>query len=150
MDSDWRRLEWHDSQMQHMILDWLFPLRRKILGIIKWNLDKWHTRVFHQFRSVQFSHSVTFGSLQPHGLQHTRLSCPLPTPGVYSNSCPLSRWWCPTISSSVIPFSSCLLSFLASGSFPRSQFFTSGGQSLELQLKLHTILIILLLRVKLF
>ena len=68
--------------------------------------------------SVQFSCSVMSDSLRPHGLQHPRLSCPLPTSGAYSSSCPLS-WWChPTISSSVIPFSSCLLSFPASGSFP--------------------------------
>ena len=68
-------------------------------------------------------------SLQPHGMQHTRPPCPSPTPGVYSNSYPLS-WWChSTISSSVIPFSSCLQSFPASGSFPMGQFFTSGGQS---------------------
>ena len=68
-------------------------------------------------------------SLWPHELQHARPPCPSPTPGAYSNSFPLS-WWChPTISSSVIPFSSCLLSFPASGSFPMSQFFTSGGQS---------------------
>ena len=67
------------------------------------------------FLSVQFSCSVVSNSLQPHGLQHTRPPCPLPTPRVYSNSCPLS-WWChPTISSSVIPFSSCLQSFPASG-----------------------------------
>ena len=79
--------------------------------------------------SIQFSHSVVSNSLRPHGLQHTRLPCPSPTPGVYSNSCPLS-WWChPTISSSLVPFSSCLQSFPASGSFPMSQFFTSGGQS---------------------
>ena len=69
-------------------------------------------------------------SLQPHGLQHTRPPSPLPTPGVYSNSCPLSRWCHPTIQSSVIPFFSCLLSFPASRSFPMSQFFTSGGQSI--------------------
>ena len=83
-----------------------------------------------QFSSLQFSHSVMSDSLQPHGLQHTRPPCPSPTPGVYSNSCPLS-WWCPpTISSSVIPFSSHLQSFPASGSFPMSQFFASGGQSI--------------------
>ena len=69
-------------------------------------------------------------SLQSHGLQHARLPCPSPTPGASSNSCPLSRWCHPTISSSVIPFSSCLQSFPASGSFPRSQFFASGGQSI--------------------
>ena len=68
-------------------------------------------------------------SLWPHGLQHTRPPCPSPTPGVHSNSCPSSRWCHPAILSSVIPFSSCLQSFSASGSFPVSQFFTSGGQS---------------------
>ena len=68
--------------------------------------------------------------LWPHGLQHTRLPCPLPVPRVYSNSCPLSRWWHPTISSSVIPFLSRLQSFPASGSFQMSQFFTSGDQSI--------------------
>ena len=70
--------------------------------------------------SVQFSHSVVSNSLQPHGLQHARPPCPSPTPGVYSDSCPLSRWCHPTISSSVVPFSSCLQSFPASGSFPVS------------------------------
>ena len=69
--------------------------------------------------------------LWPHGLQHARPPCPSPNPGVYSNSCPLSLWCPPTISSSVIPFSSCLQSFPASGSFPISQFFTSGGQSIK-------------------
>ena len=78
----------------------------------------------------QFSPLVMSDSLWPHGLQHARPFCPSPTPGVYSNSCPLS-WWChPTISSSVIPFSSCLQSFPESGSFQMSQFFTSGGQSI--------------------
>jgi len=66
----------------------------------------------------------------PQELQHARLPCPSPTPGVYSNSCPLSRWCHPTISSSVAPFSSHLQSFSASGSFPMSQFFASGGQSI--------------------
>ena len=79
--------------------------------------------------SIQFSHSVVSEALRPHGLQHARPPCPSPTPGVYSNSCPLSWWWHPTISSSVIPFSSHLQSFPASGSFQMSQFFTSGGQS---------------------
>ena len=80
--------------------------------------------------SVQFGCSVMSNSLQPHGLQHSRPPCPSPTPRVYSNSCPLSRWCCPTISSSVVPFSSCLQSFPASGSFQMSQFFASGGQSI--------------------
>ena len=70
-------------------------------------------------------------SLQrPHGLQHARPPCPSPIPGVYPNSCPLSQWCHPTISSSVVPFTSCLQSFPASGSFPMSQFFPSGGQSI--------------------
>ena len=79
--------------------------------------------------SVQFSRSVMSHSLWPHGLQHTRPPCPSPTPGAYSRSCPLSQWCHPTILSSVIPFS-CLQSFPASGSFPISQFFISGGQSI--------------------
>jgi len=78
----------------------------------------------------QFSHSVVSNSLRPHGLQHTRLPCLSPTPGACSNSCPLSQWYYPTISSSVVPLSSCLQSFTASGSFLRSQFFASGGQSI--------------------
>ena len=80
--------------------------------------------------SVQFIRSVVSNSLQPHGLQHARLPCPSPTPGVYSNSCPLSQWCHPTISSSVVPFSSCLPSFPASESFQMSQFFASRGQSI--------------------
>ena len=78
--------------------------------------------------SVQFSHSVVSDSLPPHGLQHARPPCSSPTPRVYSNSCPLSQLCHPTISSSVVPFS-CLQSFSASGSFPMSQLFASGGQS---------------------
>ena len=78
---------------------------------------------------VQFSHSVVSDSLQPHGVQHARLHCPSPTPKACSNSCPCS-WGChPTISSSVVPFSSCLQSFPASGFFPMSLFFTLDGQS---------------------
>ena len=80
--------------------------------------------------SVQFSCSVVSDSLQPHGPQHTRPPCPSWTPGVYSNACPLGRWCHPTISSPVVPFSSCPQSFPASGSFPMSQFFASGGQSI--------------------
>ena len=80
--------------------------------------------------TVQFSHSVMSDSLWPHGLQHARLLCPSPTPRAYSNSCPLSQWCHPTISSSVIPFSSCLQSFPASGSFQMSQFSASAGQSI--------------------
>ena len=85
------------------------------------------------FSSVQFSRSVVSNTLQTHGLQHTRPPCPSPTPRVYSNSltCPLSRWCRPDISSYVIPFFSHLQSFPASGSFHMSQFFASGGQSIE-------------------
>ena len=79
---------------------------------------------------VQFIHSVVSDSLRRHESQHTRPPCPLPTPRVYSNSCPSSRWCHPTTSSSVVPFSSCLQSFPASGSFPMSQLFTWGGQSI--------------------
>ena len=83
-----------------------------------------HHNIVKQSSSVQFSHSVVSDSLRPHELQHARSPCPSPTPGVYSNSCPLS----PTISSSVVLFSSWIQSFPASGSFPVSQFFPSGGQ----------------------
>ena len=80
--------------------------------------------------SVQFSHTVVSNSLQPHGLQHARLPCPSPTPGTCSNSCPSSSWCYPTISSSVVSFSSCLQYFAASGAFPMSQCFISDGQSI--------------------
>ena len=80
--------------------------------------------------SVQFSCSVVSDSLWPNGQQHTRPPCPSPTPGVYSNSWPLSQWCHPTISSFVVPFSSCFQSFPASGPFQMSQFFPSGGQSI--------------------
>ena len=80
--------------------------------------------------SVQFSRSVVSNSLRPHESQHARPPCPSPTPGVHSNSSPSSQWCYPAISSSVVPFSSCLQSFPASGSFQMSQFFTSGGQSI--------------------
>ena len=82
------------------------------------------------FCLVQFSRSVMSDSLRPHGLQHTRPPCPSPTPRVHPNPCPLSQWCHPTVSSSVAPFSSCPQSFPASGSFPLSQLFASGGQSI--------------------
>ena len=90
---------------------------------------------------IQFSPSVVSNSLWPHGLQHDRPPCPSPTPTVYSNSCPLSRWCHPTISSSVVPFSSRLQSFPASGSFQMSQFFASGGQSIGVSASASILLI---------
>ena len=83
-----------------------------------------------QFSSVQFSRSVVSDTLWPHELQHVRPPCPSPTPGVHPNSCPSSRWCHPAISSSVVPFSSCPQSFSASESFPMSQLFAWGGQSI--------------------
>ena len=80
--------------------------------------------------SVQFSCSVVYNSLRPHESQHARPPCPSPTPGVHSNSCPLRQWCHPTISSSVVPFSSCPQSLPALESFPMSQLFTWGGQSI--------------------
>ena len=81
--------------------------------------------------SVQFSCSAVSNFLRPHGLLHARLPCPSPTLGACSNSCPSSQWCHPTISSSIIPFSSCLQSFPASGSFPMSQFLASSDQSIS-------------------
>ena len=98
--------------------------------IRRWILYHWATWEAHLRRcSIQFSCSVISDSLRPHGLQYTRLPCLSPTPRACSNSCPLSRWCHPTISCSVVPFSH-LQSFPASGSFPMSQFFTSGGQNI--------------------
>ena len=90
----------------------------------------WKIHPVFEFSSVQFSHSVLSDSLRPHESQHARPPCPSPTPRAYTNSCPLSQWCHPTISSSVVPFSSCPQSFPASGSFQMSQLFASGGQSI--------------------
>ena len=105
-------------------LSWDFPLHIKFQNYFK------YISYIVIISSVQFSHSVVSDSLPPHELQHARPSCPSPTLGAHINPCPLS-WWCHlTISSSVVPFSSCPQSFLASGSFPMSQLFASGGQSI--------------------
>ena len=99
-------------------------------GLHGLRLYLWWGSSTDQVHLVQFSRSVVSDSLRPHGLQHARLPCPSLALGACSNSCP-SSWWChPTVSSSVIPFSSCLKSFSASGSFPVSQFFASGGQNI--------------------
>ena len=87
-------------------------------------------KILFIFSSVQFSCSVVSDSLWPHELHHARPPCPSPTPGVHPNPSPLSQWCHPTISSSVVPFSSCPQSFPASGSLQMSQLFTSGGQSI--------------------
>ena len=89
-----------------------------------------HELAVKMFSSIQFSRSVMSDSLRPHELQHARPPCPSPTPGVHANLCPSSQWCHPAISSSVIPFSSCPQSLPASGSFPLSQLFTWGGQSI--------------------
>ena len=92
--------------------------------------DVWRVKWKHTLSPIQFSPSFVSKSLRPHGLQHARPPCPSPAPGAYSNSCPLSQWCHPTISSSIVPFSSHLQSFPASGSFQISQFFALGGQSI--------------------
>ena len=104
------------------------PEDRDFLEQCKYSV--WNNDNGYMFLSVQFSLSVISNSLQPHWLQHVRLLCPSSTPRACSNSCPLSQWCHPTISSSVTPFSSCLKSFPASGSFPMSKFFTSVDQSI--------------------
>ena len=88
------------------------------------------TTVGYHYTPIQFSYSVMSNSLWPHEPQHVRPPCPSPTPGVYPNPCPLSQWCHPTISSPVVPFSSCPQSFPASGPFQMSQLFASGGQSI--------------------
>ena len=102
----------------------------QFLKIFPWSYYKWSSipRYSVQFSSVQSLSRVWL--FATHGLQHARLLCPSPTPRVYSNSCPLSQWCHPTIPSSVVPFSSHLQSFPASGSFPMSQLFASGSQSI--------------------
>ena len=117
--------------------------QRSLVGYSPWSqrvTHDWETNTFihmilSRASSVQFSCSVMSNTLWPHGLQHARPLCPSSAPGVYSNLCSLT-WWCHlTISSSVIPSSSRLQSFPASGSFPTSQLLTTGGQILEFQLQ---------------
>ena len=113
---------------------WHFEGNKPLTAWTGWRSEAWNyfDRTLHNRHTscwVRFSCSVVSDSLRPHELQHTRPPCPSPTPRVYPNSCPLSQWCHPTISSSVIPFSSCLQSFPTSGSFQMSQTFTSGGQN---------------------
>ena len=107
------------------ILDWEIPWTEEPGGLLS--------------SSLHFSPSVTFDSMWPHGLQRARSPCPSPTPRTCSNSCPSGQWCHTTISSSVVPFSSYPQSFLASGSFPVSQFFTSGGQSIGVSASLSVV-----------
>ena len=113
----------------HALLQGIFLTQGSNLGLL-WLLYHWATGEAHDqafpllgIYPVQSSHSIMSDSLRPNGLQHARPPCPSLASGVYSNSCPLSQWCHPTISSSVIPFSSCFQSFQASGSFQMSQFF---------------------------
>ena len=153
----WRSLVWycmlkpirgHRLKTKHKWIEWLRNWHQPVSFIyhaqcrhLGWWMKQpwWQVIAMDQFTSnrgrdflssVLFSCSVVFDSLQPHGLQHTRLPCPLPAPGACSNSCQSSRWCHPIFSSSVVPFFSCLQSFPASGAFPVSQFFASGGQSI--------------------
>ena len=134
-----------NTQQSHRVLHLhqrLLPRRQKVDQWGKRNVSmtfqwttNYHPNVHNQvvqiaIHKVLFSHSVLFNSLWPHGPQHARLPCASPFPGACSNSCPLSQWCHPTISSSVVPFSSCLQSFPALGSFLMSQFFASGGQNI--------------------
>ena len=130
------------NKQNHLVLFFKFSfLNSHQLSLLRStkNNPKKEERDEHPFFSIprskfhwpQFSRSVLSDSLRLHGLQYARIPCRSPTPRAYSNSCPLSLWCHRTISSSVIPFSSCLQSFPASGSFPMSQFFASGGQSTE-------------------
>ena len=116
------------------IVAWRIPRAKKPGGLQSIGPQKSQTQLkrfsMRIYISVQFHLSVVSDAWQPHGLQYARPPCPSPTPRACSNSCPSSRWCHPIISSSVIPFSSRLQSFLASGSFPISQFFASGGQSI--------------------
>ena len=132
-----------DLHCSHFIKIWIIEthLHKQVsLKYSRWKVKEcWYdlniiiclkVKIRLQFSSVQFSCSVVSDSLQPHESQHARPPCPSPTPGVQSNSCLSSQWCHPSISSSVVPFSSCPQSLPASGSFPMSQLFAWGGQNI--------------------
>ena len=108
------------------VINSIYPIRQRVNELI--HIPE--SELWHRLSSVQFTHSVVSNSLRPHESQHVRPPCPSPTPGVYSNPCPSSRWCHPAISFSVIPFSSCPQSLPASESFPMSQLFAWGSQSI--------------------
>ena len=113
-----RQEYWSGLPLPSPLTIWVLESLHKYMGI--WRvmfLYNWSQWLSYQFSSVHFSRSVVSNSLQPHEPQHARPPCPSPTPGVHPNPCPLSRWCHPPISSSVVPFSSCLQSFPTSGSF---------------------------------
>ena len=114
-----------------LTLNIMFRQVRRIENIYHLSINQKEVEDIKLDKVVQFSHSVLSASLRPHEPQHTRPPCPSPTPRVHPNPCPLSQWCHPTLLSSVVPFSSCPQSFPASGSFPMSQLFPSGGQSIE-------------------
>ena len=119
--------KWKTHLSKHRSENPSYKLLRLSMLWYKWMFQSYFK--MHNLYSVQFSCSVMSDSLQPHELQHARPPCPSPTPRVYPNSCPLSRW-CHLAISSVVPFSFCLQSFPTSGSFQMSQLFASGGQNI--------------------
>ena len=127
VEKDWCHMNvtWQNTDLQSGAQGWSFFISTVVGKFLRYST---HLRVYQPW--VQFSRSVVSYSLWPHELQHARPPCPSPTPIAYPNSCPLSPWCHPTISSSVIPFSSCPQSFPVSVSFQMSHFFASGGQSI--------------------
>ena len=121
----------HSEDTQRVWRSYLLKRWPEAIGNPLWVSFHSLVKKLTKFSSVQFSYSVMSDSLQPHEPQHARPPCPSPTPRVYPNSCLLSQWCHPTISSSLVPFSSCPQSFPASGSFQMSQLFASGGQSIR-------------------
>ena len=129
---------WNFFPMMFYFSSWANSFLLTLMSIIQRNLSLFFIVIgsftslcfIIVFSSVQFSRSVVSDSLRPREQQHARRPCPSPTPGVYSNSCPLSQWCHPTISSSIVPFSSCLQSFPNSGSFQMSQLFSWGGPNI--------------------
>ena len=119
--------EYFSCSPETIMLIGFVPVQKKKKNVVKNTIV---SITDYQIRSDQISRSVMSDSLQPRELQHARPPCPSPTPGVHSNSCPSSEWYHPAITSSVLPFSSCPQSLPASESFPMSQLFAWGGQSI--------------------